>query len=108
MKAVEGYASATSVFPGETINLALRSELPHFFLRIRIYRVGREDRLVKTAHAMAAPYATPSNSYASGCGWRTAYPLTVPRDWSVGYTSPGLQVSSDRYPWVLRQTLCLL
>lgn len=84
MNAIEAYASATSVFPGETINFHLRSEPPHFFLRIRIYRIGSAETLMHTAHATAMPYPTPANAYEVGCGWPVGYPLTIPDDWPSG------------------------
>ena len=84
MNTIEGYASATSISPGETINFYLRSEPPHFFLNIRIYRLGNEGTVLWTVNTTAMPYPTPADAYERGCGWPAAYSLTIPGDWQSG------------------------
>jgi len=84
MNAIEAYASATSVCPGEAISFHVRIEPPHFFFRIDIFRKGKEERLVDSAFRTALPFSTPANAYAIGCGWPPAYTLIIPDDWSSG------------------------
>lgn len=63
---LEGYASATSVSPGETIafHVSTQGGPPDF--KIDIYRKGKEERLVHTGPGSAGPHTTPANAYEMG------------------------------------------
>lgn len=82
--ALQGYASATSVSPGETITLHVHAERPHRNFKIDIYRKGKEESLVHTGSGSALPHNTPANAYEIGCGWPSAYELKIPAGWSSG------------------------
>ncbi len=84
MNAIEAYASATSVFPGENISFHVRTAPPHFYFQIDIYRKGKEENLVHRGSGTAAAYPTPANASEIGCGWPSAYTLTIPDDWRSG------------------------
>ncbi len=84
MQAIEAYASAGSIFPGETISFHVRIEPPHFNFKINIYRKGRDEALVHSGSGMALAYDTPDNASEIGCGWPPAYPFVIPDNWSSG------------------------
>jgi hypothetical protein len=84
MNAIEGYASATSVFPGEAISFHVSTAREEYYFRIDIYRKGKENRLVHTAYGYTLPYNTPANASEVGCDWPSAYTLAIPDNWSSG------------------------
>ncbi len=84
MNAIEAYASTTSVVPGETVTFHVRTEPPHYFFRVDIYRKGKEEVLVDSAWGQAGNYATPANAHEIGCGWPVGFSLTIPGAWSSG------------------------
>jgi hypothetical protein len=100
MNAVEAYASATSVAPGERIDFHVRIEgadqerpiflveRPLLLVPVRIYRAGGGETLVHPGgtaiYDRGAKAPTPGNAYEKGCGWPVVYSLTIPDDWSSG------------------------
>jgi len=81
---LDGYASATSVFPGEILSFHVRALVPHNFFHIDIYRKGKDEVLVDSRSATALPYETPPNAYEIGCGWPSACDIVIPDNWSSG------------------------
>ncbi len=81
MAAIEGYASATSVIQGSSIDLHVNVELPHRALTLQFFRLGQTEQLVKRDRITVSPVSTPENAYEVGCGWPVAYTLTVPQTW---------------------------
>jgi hypothetical protein len=84
MNPIEGYASATSVFPGETITFNVCVQAPYFNLKVDIYRVGQAEVLLMSGQGHAMTYPTPPDVDEVGCGWPPAYTLTIPSNWSSG------------------------
>jgi len=84
MNAIEGYASATSVFPGEAITFNVCVQDPYFNPRVDIYRVGQAEVLMLSGQAHAMTYPTSPDPDVNGCGWPPAYTLTIPDNWSSG------------------------
>ncbi|MGD9998944.1 MAG: N,N-dimethylformamidase beta subunit family domain-containing protein, partial [Ilumatobacteraceae bacterium] len=92
---IEGYASATSVRPGQQISFHV-STAPAASYRIEIYRIGyyggRGSRLMATLPGSGtlagSPQPIPSPDPATGRispSWPAAVTLTVPDDWVSGY-----------------------
>jgi hypothetical protein len=84
-KTIDGYASSTSVFPGEELTFHIRNET--WLSRIDIYRKGIQDTLVHSdlileVDGSIAPL--PKTAYRDGCNWPSAYKLTIPDDWKSG------------------------
>jgi len=76
-----GYASATSVVQGGTIDFHISSDCPTF--DIYVYREGATKELItiiRDVHAGAYPCA----SSELGCAWPVAYRLQIPRNWRSG------------------------
>src|SRR5262249_46641491 len=66
---IEGYASATSVAQGQTIDFHVRCE-PASMFSIQFIRVGKELTPVKFVSGLtASDYHIPPDAYAVGCGW---------------------------------------
>ncbi len=85
MQAIEGYASVSSVYPGETISFQVRTQAPNSHFEIEIYRKGKEDTLVHSGSGTASDYNTPDNASEAGCGWPPGYSLIIPDNWSTGF-----------------------
>lgn len=88
--AIEGYATKTSVAPGETIGFAISTTAPSF--QADIYRLGwyggTGARLLKTvAHLPGSFYTLPSMDSSTGlveAHWPVAFSLTIPASWTTG------------------------
>lgn len=83
MNLIEGYVSAVSVSPGEVVDFHVRTEPPHSSFQIQIFRKLKVESLVHSGFGIADSFDTPTNAYEIGCGWPSAYTLTVPNDSSV-------------------------
>lgn len=107
MSELEGYASATSVSPGETITFHLRllfsTARGRFKSQIGIYQKGKEEKLVHTGSGTALSSATPANAYEIGCGWPPAYTLIIPDDWSSGVYIARVSAVSGLLPLTLTE-----
>ena len=106
MTVLEGYASAVSAAPGDTVSFCVRSDQAHSSVTLEIYRRGLTDRLVQTLTGTAfTPGDQDDASLASqGCGWPAACQVTVPANWTSGYYV-GKVISADqiaRIPFVVR------
>ncbi|MDD2881700.1 MAG: hypothetical protein PHQ58_14815 [Rhodoferax sp.] len=87
---LEGYASATSVKQGGKITFYARdpqgqslSLLSKKFV-LAVARVGLADQTLLTTNVSLYNCSVPSNASAAGCGWPTAYTLSVPANWPSG------------------------
>lgn len=89
--ALEGYASATSVAPGETLDLHVRASSAAFaHVAMQVVRRGRTDEpmLATTGDAFVPDGVQDDAALAvAGCNWPAADGLriTVPADWRSGY-----------------------
>lgn len=86
---IEGYASATSVAPGEKLSLHIRSTSPR--CRGRIYRLGWYDGMGGRELAVLPEIETPDQPEPTmdprgmvRCAWEAAYTLDVDPDWVSG------------------------
>ena len=81
---IAGYASTTSVFPGEAIDFHVSNEQGQF--RIDIHRKGVQDQFVLQMQASAEALTKPANAPENGCGWPVANNgrLVIPSDWKSG------------------------
>jgi hypothetical protein len=89
---IAGYASASSVNRGGSINFHVRTTPPQAF-RIEIYRLGYYNgaggRHMRTIHGLNSNGQQPDCSMDGGtgmvsCNWAVAYTLDVPGDWTTG------------------------
>jgi hypothetical protein len=110
--AIEGYASATSVNQGASIDLFVKSSQSY---SIRIFRVGWYNGLgareltsagttslpvIRSANAQPAdPYCASSDSYLKygliECAWTNPFTLTIPTDWVSGVYLAKLTTMGD-------------
>ena len=88
--AIEGYASKTSVRPGESIDFMVSMKPPGGFL-IQIYRMGYYGgagarHIVRLGPHRAAPQAVPMMTIERlrECAWEKSASLTIPKDWLSG------------------------
>jgi hypothetical protein len=94
MNPIDGYASATSVSQGGSIDFHVRVEPPNTGFRIDIFRRGRDDVLLKSDSRQAGAYDIPADASWNGCRWPVGYTLPVPNNWSSGvYVA---RLTSDR------------
>jgi hypothetical protein len=103
MASIEGYASAMSVAPGDTLNFFVRADQAHSSFTLEVYRRGLSDQLVQTCNGTAfTPGDQDDASLAvSGCGWPAAAgcQIAVPATWASGYYV-GKLTSADQVAWV--------
>ncbi|MEX2566235.1 MAG: N,N-dimethylformamidase beta subunit family domain-containing protein, partial [Cyclobacteriaceae bacterium] len=88
--AIEGYASKTSVYPGENIDFKVSTEPAAKFV-IDIYRMGYYGgkggrHMVKLGAFKGKPQPLPRMTIERlrECDWETATSFTVPTDWPSG------------------------
>src|SRR5579872_897937 len=103
MATIEGYASATSAAPGDTVTFSVRADQAHSSFTLEIYRRGLADQLVQTCNGTAfTPGDQDDASLAvGGCGWPPAAgcQITVPPGWTSGYYV-GKITSADQVAWI--------
>jgi len=81
---VEGYASRTSVLPGEEIGFHISTSAKEYSLQIS--RMGAEQEIVwEKSGLIAAQHPVPENASSHGCGWPEAIRIPVAADWQSGY-----------------------
>jgi hypothetical protein len=113
---IEGYASATSVNRGGTIDFFVRTTSPSF--TYAIYRLGwyrglggRQEVAPQSVTAVSQPLPTPDPTFGmTECNWSRSFSVTTsnpsdPTDWVSGIYVAKLTASSgrDRYiPFVVR------
>jgi hypothetical protein len=86
---IEGYASSTSVAPGEQISLHVRSAAPRH--RGTVYRLGwydglggREVAVLPEVEAIEQPEPTMDARGMVRCAWEAPYVIDVDFDWVTG------------------------
>lgn len=103
MAAIEGYASAVSAAPGDTVDFCVRADPAHRNFTLEIYRRGLNDQLVETRNGTAfTPGAQDDAQLAvAGCGWPPApgCRITIPSAWTSGYYV-GKLISADEVAWI--------
>src|ERR1051325_985080 len=100
MHSVRGYASATSVAPGERIAFHVRAVNGAAGpFRLDLFRRGEEDDLLWSYNGLAEACTTPDDAYRVGCGWPEACALTIPESWPSGlYAARFASDAGDRDP----------
>ncbi|HEX5608904.1 MAG TPA: N,N-dimethylformamidase beta subunit family domain-containing protein [Solirubrobacterales bacterium] len=82
--AVEGYASAHSYEPGDTLSVHCSSEVPRF--DVEIVRCGREREVVWGGNGITGEeHALPDDPGQHGCGWPVSFEVEIPEEWRPGY-----------------------
>lgn len=82
---IRGYASLTSVLPGEGLGFHLASDPPGRH-RLRILRTGTSSPSVETRELELRNLGVPrSEPWARGFYWPRAMTLDVPHDWPTGF-----------------------
>ena len=101
--AIEGYASKTSLYPGETIDFMVSMQ-PAGEFAIDIYRMGYYGGLgarhmTRIAPLTAEPQPMPAMSMQRlrECAWQPAAALTIPPDWHSGVYLAKLTRSEGSY-----------
>src|SRR5689334_19530505 len=96
---IEGYASATSVAPGDTLNFHVRSAAANSHFTMEIMRRGLNDTSLKTCQGDAfVPGPQDDASLAvNGCDWPAASgcETVIPNDWRSGYYVARLTSNGD-------------
>jgi hypothetical protein len=88
---IEGYASATSIAQGGTINFHLSGDPDSFVVEVR--RKGLSDTLVTTGSGVVAQETRPANAYEIGCNWPVRYQLAIPTAWPSGVYSASFRTN---------------
>jgi N,N-dimethylformamidase beta subunit-like, C-terminal len=82
--AVEGYATPTSVLPGQIVHLCCSATVPE--VTIEIARVGMHRTVVwRRERVPVARYAVPDDAAADGARWPTTVSVPVEPAWRSGY-----------------------
>jgi hypothetical protein len=105
---IEGYASATSVAPGETIRMYVNTVDPEY--TIEVFRMGWYGgvggrRMTNAVRRAAVKQTIPSPDPVTGlieCDWSDPYSLTIPGDWVSGvYVAKITALPSDVGSWII-------
>jgi hypothetical protein len=83
MAKIEGYASATSILPGNEISFHLSADPPSS-INVSIWRIGSPDLLLKNHSVFTDTQQVRSDAFSSGCKWPDNFKLLVPDDWQSG------------------------
>jgi len=105
---IEGYASATSVAPGETIRMYVNTVDPEY--TIEVFRMGWYGgaggrRMTDAVRRSAVKQTIPTPDPVTGlieCDWSDPYSLTIPEDWISGvYLAKLTALPSDLGSWII-------
>ncbi len=81
---VEGYATPTSVAPGDTVQVHCSATVP--YATIEVARIGAErDVVFRRERVATTRHAIPEDAAAAGCRWPATIELQVDRAWRSGY-----------------------
>ncbi len=78
---IEGYASTTSLMPGETIDFHVSASLP-CAAHLSIYKVGAKDVCLHEQAVKLDLQPIRQRASAIGCDWPSSYCFIVPEDWT--------------------------
>ena len=90
---LEGYASATSVAPGGTLDFFIRDpaavgaasrSCSLYFTRMAYASASATDLAMGSGSFSVGAQVVPANASSHGCGWTSSYRLTVPSTWPSG------------------------
>lgn len=105
--AIQGYASKTSVNPGEQINFHVSTGSPTTYT-LKVFRLGwyggEGGRLLLGPINLVGnpqPVPDPKNDGLIECQWPVAYTLTVPDDWVSGIYLAKLQTAAGRQSYII-------
>ena len=85
MRAIEGYCSAGSVRPNETLEFFISSQVGPY--AVSVYRLAAEDvHMVDVSGLPAAPLPFPISrgAWRDGAGWPAVASLQIPLEWPSG------------------------
>lgn len=105
---LEGYASATSVAPGGSLNFFLRD--PQAVgagvtaYPVTFTRVGAPDVFMFSTSVNVGNQVVPADVVSNGCRWARSYQLVVPASWPSGlyYAYIGSGANACTVPFVVR------
>lgn len=97
-RVVEGYAPATSVVQGGSIDFHVTCEESSF--HIEFYRQGESEIYVGSSPQLPGVlHPTNPEPYGEGCGWPVSYTLDVPPEWPSGLYFAKFVAESGAYSW---------
>lgn len=98
---IDGYTHQLSYAPGEEIEFRISTSAAHYSLEIA--RLGATREVVfSQAELPGAAHPIPENASSHGCGWPTAFTLTVPETWESGYYEGTLRATDSGGTYVYR------
>lgn len=98
---IDGYTHQLSYAPGEEIEFQISTSAAHYSLEIARLGATREVVFSQTELPGAA-HPIPENASSHGCGWPTAFTLTVPETWQSGYYEGTLRATDSGGTYVYR------
>lgn len=98
---IDGYTHQLSYAPGEEIEFRISTSATHYSLEIARLGATREVVFSQTELPGAA-HPIPENASSHGCGWPTAFTLTVPETWESGYYEGTLRATDSGGTYVYR------
>lgn len=98
-----GYASATSVEQGESIQFHVATSVSPFTLRI--VNLAAPDNTVRTLTNLQSAPQDCSGQFTQGCDWNVTTTLDVPNSWRSGYYAAVFPTAfGDRFiPFIVRE-----
>lgn len=98
---IDGYTHQLSYAPGEEIEFRISTSAAHYSLEIA--RLGATREVVFSQIELpGAAHPIPENASSHGCGWPTAFTLTVPETWQSGYYEGTLRATDSGGTYVYR------
>jgi len=105
---LEGYASTTSLLPGESISFCVSNFNGNGSFQscsVSIVRRGAQDQAYISTSISVTNEVTPAQAYTNGCNWPSRYSLTIPSNWPSGLYVAAFWIDSASYievPFVVR------
>jgi len=105
---IEGYASRTSVAPGESIRFFVKAADPHY--TIEVFRMGWYGgaggrRMTEAVERTTVPQPVPQPDPLTGlieCDWSDPWELAIPDDWTSGvYLAKLTALPSRLGSWII-------
>lgn len=98
---IDGYTHQLSYAPGEEIEFQISTSAAHYSLEIA--RLGATREVVFSQIELpGGAHPIPENASSHGCGWPTAFTLTVPETWQSGYYEGTLRATDSGGTYVYR------
>lgn len=105
--AIQGYASRTSVNPGEPLEFFVSTSEPTTYT-MQIFRIGWYSGLGGKSvfgplklGGLPQSIPTPTSNGLIECHWPVAYSLTIPNDWSSGFYLAKLTTAAGKQSYII-------